>query len=268
MTDKLNIVIEATGRDAASCERIEKHLIGQWASARPSIWYRSKMRVGLVIVPTLVQHFNEADLILLLMSADFVADWNDEFSASFERLGHVRHKIVPVIVSPCTWRHLPLSELPCVPADETLSDSGRSDETLFFRIAKEIRHRMDTLHTAPLLSLGGDGPSVESGTSSHNRIKTEVDLSFFELLARRYDHLPREKDSLSSVKITELKDALTEALERIESSKKQESNEGAIHRTKSSRSLGSPWLENRGVNFAFGMLLGIAFGIVLGATFF
>ncbi len=39
-----------------------------------------------------------------------------------------------------------------------------------------------------------------------------------ESFARRYDHLPREKGSLSSVEITELKDALTEALGRIESS--------------------------------------------------
>jgi hypothetical protein len=93
----------------------------------------------------------EADIILLLVSADFIASdycWGEEMAKTLARhqLGEAR--VIPVILRPCRWRSTPLGRLQAVPRDgKPVSEWPNIDAawddiaSSIERVCHEIRYR-------------------------------------------------------------------------------------------------------------------------------
>jgi hypothetical protein len=82
-----------------------------------------------------------ADIVLLLVSADFLASdycWGEEMVKALQRHERGEARVIPVILRPCRWRSTPLAKLQAVPRDGKPVTDWLSRDTAFDDIAAAI----------------------------------------------------------------------------------------------------------------------------------
>ena len=88
------------------------------------VWSDDKILPGERWDDHITHKLQSADIILLLISADFLNSdyiWNTEFKIALERESRKEASIVPIILKKCLWRETPLKALQAIPHD----DNGR-----------------------------------------------------------------------------------------------------------------------------------------------
>jgi hypothetical protein len=90
----------------------------------------------------------EADIILLLVSADFIASdycWGEEMTKALVRhqLGEAR--VIPVILRPCRWQKTPLGTLQAVPTDGKPVSEWPNHDVAFDQIAAAVERAIADL---------------------------------------------------------------------------------------------------------------------------
>lgn len=100
------------------------------------------------------QELERADLILFLVSTDFLASefiWGTEMKRALEREKAGEARVVPVIVRPCDWHSAPFGYLQAVPKEGlavTHSSWGSEDEA-WADVAVRLRELVETLAKRP-----------------------------------------------------------------------------------------------------------------------
>jgi hypothetical protein len=96
------------------------------------------------------QELERADLILFLVSDDFIASefiWGREMKRAMEREAAREARVVPVIVRPCDWHPAPFGKLQAVPKDGlavTDPEWGNEDKA-WENVAKRLRTMVEEL---------------------------------------------------------------------------------------------------------------------------
>jgi hypothetical protein len=88
------------------------------------LWSDAQILPGERWNDSIIQKLQSSDIILLLISADFLNSdyiWNTEFKMALDREHKGEASIVPIILKKCLWRETPLKELQAIPQD----DNGR-----------------------------------------------------------------------------------------------------------------------------------------------
>jgi hypothetical protein len=105
--------------------------------------------------PELQRHLDTADIILLLISADFMASdycYGKELQRAIERHDHKEARVIPVILRPCDWKipEIPFSKLNALPSNAELIVSSKWQylDEAFEIVAKGIRDVSDQLKYA------------------------------------------------------------------------------------------------------------------------
>lgn len=83
-----------------------------------SIWYDRDITAGTDWAQTIETHLNTADIILLLISADFLASeycYNIEMQRAIERHHNNEAQVIPIILRPCDWTSAPFGKLQALP---------------------------------------------------------------------------------------------------------------------------------------------------------
>jgi hypothetical protein len=86
-------------------------------------------------------HVGQADLVLLLVSADLMADgycYGPEVRLALERHRRGEARLIPVLLRPCSWRHTPIGGLAPLPADGKPVTRWASSDDAFRAIAAGI----------------------------------------------------------------------------------------------------------------------------------
>lgn len=92
--------------------------------------------------PAILEHLERADLILLLISADFLASdfcWEREMIRAVERHDAGAAGVVPVFAQPCDWKGAPFGKLQGVPKDALPISRYPNPEEGFAEAAAAIR---------------------------------------------------------------------------------------------------------------------------------
>lgn len=93
---------------------LEKHLSPLKRMGRIETWHDRRIIPGKEFDPEIDQHFAEADIILLLVSPDFIASdycYEIEMNNSLQRHEKKEAIVIPVILRPCAWHSLPFGKL-------------------------------------------------------------------------------------------------------------------------------------------------------------
>lgn len=117
------------------------------------------------------EHLDDADLILLLVSADFLASdycYDVEMTRGMERHRLGEAVVVPIILRPVDWKTAPFSVLQALPTDAKPITKWSNRDEAFLDVAKGIRRRIAELSagkspatvTSPLKAT--DSPSAEA----------------------------------------------------------------------------------------------------------
>lgn len=129
-------------RDEALRNEVAKHLRLLERQKAISSWHDRNIGAGTEWDQEISQHLLEAEIILLLVSADFLASdyiWGKELKVALERHGKGEARVVPIILRPCDWHSAPFAELQALPKDSKAVTQWRPRDEAFTSIAKGLR---------------------------------------------------------------------------------------------------------------------------------
>src|SRR5205807_851716 len=106
-------------------------------------------------------NLNEADIILLLVSPDFIHSdycYSIEMTRALERHENGTARVIPIILRPCDYIGAPFSKLQALPTDAVpITDrKWRNRDEAFFNVVQGIRKIVGELHCNEWLSKGNE----------------------------------------------------------------------------------------------------------------
>jgi hypothetical protein len=145
--DIRKLFISYAREDRTYVDQLEKHLSSLIRSGHIDSWTDSEIKAGQAWGNTIEDNLRNADLILYMVSADFL---NSEFIFKKERpMAEETRKdrgalIVPVIVRPCDWTNEDFAQYQAVPYNEKqrllpISEWSNRDSA-YLAVVREIRN--------------------------------------------------------------------------------------------------------------------------------
>lgn len=108
---------------------------------------------GTEAAPAINHHLQQANIVLLLVSADFLASdacWDVEMKRALERHEARDAVVVPVLLRPCDWKAFPpLAKLEPLPADHVPVSRWTDREDAWVDIAQGLRRLIAAWPEAP-----------------------------------------------------------------------------------------------------------------------
>ncbi len=105
-------------------------------------WHEQQILAGADRAQEIDQAISSAHLVLLLISADFLASdacYDIEMQHALERHRRGEARVIPVIVRPCDWRHSPFAPLQCLPHDSQPIATWSDQDQAFVDIVAGLR---------------------------------------------------------------------------------------------------------------------------------
>ena len=123
-------------------DQLEKHLAGLKRSGLIDTWHDRKIVAGDPLDATIMQQLEESDIVLLLVSADFINSdycYGREMTRALERHSEGSCVVVPVILRACDWAATPLRAVLATPRDGKPIMQWRDRDKAFLDVAHSVR---------------------------------------------------------------------------------------------------------------------------------
>ncbi|MET0063033.1 MAG: toll/interleukin-1 receptor domain-containing protein [Candidatus Thiodiazotropha endolucinida] len=187
--------------DEALRDELEKHLAGLRRQGVISTWHDRRIGPGEELHGQISAQLDTADIILLLVSADFLASdycYDVEMKRAMERHEQGNARVIPVILRPCHWQGAPFSKLMAVPTDAKPVVKHASLDDGFLEVARAIRQAIESLGSvAAAVNPSGDvegaiAPAQPGPRSSNLRVRKEfTDRERHAYLNEAFDYVAR-----------------------------------------------------------------------------
>lgn len=189
-------------------DTLEKHLSALKRQGLIDTWHDRRILAGDELDHAIEQSLEEADVILLLVSADFLASaycYDVEMQRAVERHNAGEARVIPIILRPCDWQDAPFGKLLAAPKDGRPVTSWPDLDEAFLDVVRAIkaaiRERTGPQQAAaqavtPAPARTAAAPVVEQPRSSNLRTRktfTEADKdsfldSTFEFMANFFEN--------------------------------------------------------------------------------
>ncbi len=129
-------------KDEALRDRLEVHLASLKRSGAISTWHDRRITAGDPLGKRIDENLERADIILLLISPDFLASdycHDIEMQRALERHSQGSARVIPVILKPCDWQHSPFSSLLAAPTDGKPITRWPDEDEAFLDVVSQIR---------------------------------------------------------------------------------------------------------------------------------
>ena len=106
-----------------------------------NLWHDRRIRAGEEWEPRIDINLEQADIILLLVSADFIASdyCNDlEMRRALERHDAGKALVIPIIIRDVNWRSAPFARLQALPTDGKAVTSWKNKDEAWSNVAQGI----------------------------------------------------------------------------------------------------------------------------------
>lgn len=135
--------------DEALKKQLDQHLAVLRQHERINTWDESQLAAGSEIEAGVAARIARAGMILLLVSADFLASdriYNEQLQLALARHRRREAVICPVLVRPCSWEGASFAKLPTVlPRNKKAATIWDNQDEAFRHIAKELEGFLDIL---------------------------------------------------------------------------------------------------------------------------
>jgi hypothetical protein len=138
----MKIFISYCHADESLREALEKHLSLLKNQGIIDVWHDRKIVVGHEFATAIDENLSDAQIVLLLVSADFLASqycWGVEMRLAMERHESGEAHVVPVILRACDWHTAPFGKLSAVPKDGRPIKSWLDIDEALYDVARQIR---------------------------------------------------------------------------------------------------------------------------------
>ncbi len=135
-------------QDEALRNELAKHLKILERQGIIDTWSDRDIEAGTERATEIDERLNAADIILLLVSADFVASdycYDVELKRAIERHDSGEARVIPIISRPLDWQHTPFGKLQVLPRNEQPITQWANQDEAFKDIAVGIRRGLEEL---------------------------------------------------------------------------------------------------------------------------
>lgn len=149
--------------DEALRDQLEKQLSMLKRQGVIETWHDRRIGAGNEIDATIDAHIDSDEIILLLVSPDFLASdycYDIEMTRALARHEAGAAKVIPVILRACDWHHAPFGKLLAVPRDGKPVTQWPDQDQAFLEVAQAVRVAAERL---------GGVPEVRKATASSVR---------------------------------------------------------------------------------------------------
>ncbi len=146
----IKVFISYSHDDEVLREELEKHLALLRREGRIHTWHDRKILAGEEWRGQIDKRLEAADVILLLVSASFIASdycWDVETRRALERHAVGDAKVIPVIVRSCDWRAAPFAEHQSLPRDSKPVTTWSDRDQAWLDVTQGVREVIATLGT-------------------------------------------------------------------------------------------------------------------------
>ncbi len=128
--------------------KLETHLSALRRGGLIAEWHDRKLEPGDAWRDEIDRHLASADIVLLLVSSDFIASdycWGEEMTKALARHARDEARIIPVILRHCRWRNTPLGSLQAVPKDARPIKAWPDEDAAFDDVAAAIERSLQQI---------------------------------------------------------------------------------------------------------------------------
>ncbi len=146
--ESVRLFISYSHRDETLRQQLDKHLAPLKGQKIVEAWHDRQIQAGDEWAGQIDENLNNADIILLLISPDFVASnycYNIELAQAMKRHENGEAIVVPVILEPCDWSWLPFAKLQAFPKDGKAVTIWSNQNEAFLDVVMGIRRQAQSL---------------------------------------------------------------------------------------------------------------------------
>ena len=147
-TGPLRVFISYSHNDKPLQERLETHLRQLELDGILDIWHDPDLIASDRWDQVIMEKLAAAEIILLLVSADFIASdyCRREMNEALARAERDEARVVPVLLHPCNWQRSPFASLQVVPrGSQPISTHPRGQTSALSEVAEEVGRLADEL---------------------------------------------------------------------------------------------------------------------------
>lgn len=181
----VTLFISYSHSDGELLKELEKHLIGLRRQGIVSSWHDRRIGPGEEIHGKISAYLDAADIILLLVSADFIASdycYDIEMTRAMDRHGQGAARVIPVILRPCDWKQMPFGRLMACPTDGKPVVKHTSLDDGFLEVAQAVRQVAAVLQDSDT----PQGDSLDSDKSNLPKVTHDNPRSSNLRIKRRF----------------------------------------------------------------------------------
>jgi len=138
----LTLFYSYSHKDGALRDQLETHLSQLRREGLIVTWHDQQILAGSDRTQAIDQAIRSAQVILLLISADFLASdvqYHGEMQQALERHKRGEARVIPIVVRPCDWQHSPFAHLQCLPRSSKPVTTWDHQDEAFLSIIEELR---------------------------------------------------------------------------------------------------------------------------------
>jgi hypothetical protein len=178
--------------DESLRDQLETHLAGLQRQGIISSWHDRRIAAGTELKEAIDSHIDTSDVILLLISPNFIASdycYEREMTRALERHERGEARVIPVILRPCDWQELPFGKLLATPRDGRPITKWPNADEAFLDVVKAIKRALLEIapSTEPVSGLSGK-PSRSSHQKPVRSSNLRVNKKFTDLDKDRFRH--------------------------------------------------------------------------------
>lgn len=140
--ESVEVFFSYSHRDEKLRDKLALHLSMLQREGVISAWHDRKISAGTEWAKAIDDNLNAADIILLLVSAEFLASnycYEIEMQRAMERHEAGEARVIPIILKPVDWSNAPFARCQAVPKDAKPVTKWANRDDAFLDIAKAIR---------------------------------------------------------------------------------------------------------------------------------
>lgn len=138
---EIKVFFSYSHKDEKLRDELEKHLTMLKRKGIISTWHDRKIDAGEFLDTEIDDNIKTADIILLLISVDFLASnycYDIEMKIALERDRNKEAKVIPIILRQCDWHSAPFSNKNALPTDGKCISSWNDMDEAFLDVTKGI----------------------------------------------------------------------------------------------------------------------------------
>src|SRR6266513_5117730 len=147
----IEVFISYSHQDQALRQKLDNHLANLKRQNIITSWYDGDITPGENLLPQIIEHLNKAQIILLLVSADFMTSkfcYSIELQEAIARHDAKQARVIPIILRPTDWEGAPFEKLQMLPSDARPVSAWSSRDAAFKDVVAGIRRAIQDLNAS------------------------------------------------------------------------------------------------------------------------